>query len=41
MVDLLRGTGHVYFETAAVVVTFMVLGKWLEVRTMPSRRHGG
>lgn len=37
-VALLRGTGHVYFETAAVIVTLIVLGKWLEVR---STAHAG
>lgn len=37
-VSLLRGTGHVYFETAAVIVTLIVLGKWLEVR---STAHAG
>lgn len=38
MVVLLRGTGHVYFETAAVIVSLIVLGKWLEVR---STAHAG
>ncbi len=37
-VVLLRGSGHVYFETAAVIVTLIVLGKWLEVR---STAHAG
>ncbi len=37
-VALLRGTGHVYFETAAVIVTLILLGKWLEVR---STAHAG
>ncbi|WP_062389572.1 heavy metal translocating P-type ATPase [Demequina iriomotensis] len=30
--------GHVYFETGAVIVTLIVLGKWLEVR---STAHAG
>ncbi|PKQ18523.1 MAG: heavy metal translocating P-type ATPase [Actinobacteria bacterium HGW-Actinobacteria-8] len=38
MVVLLRGTGHVYFEVAAVIVSLIVLGKWLEVR---STAHAG
>jgi Cu+-exporting ATPase len=38
MVVLFRGTGHVYFETAAVIVSLIVLGKWLEVR---STAHAG
>jgi Cu+-exporting ATPase len=38
MVVLFRGTGHVYFEVAAVIVTLIVLGKWLEVR---STAHAG
>ena len=37
-VALLRGTGHVYFETGAVIVTLILLGKWLEVR---STAHAG
>ena len=37
-VALVRGTGHVYFETAAVIVSLIVLGKWLEVR---SSAHAG
>jgi len=37
-VALLRGTGHVYFETAAVIVSLILLGKWLEVR---STAHAG
>ena len=37
-VALLRGTGHVYFETGAVIVTLIVLGKWFEVR---STAHAG
>ncbi len=32
-VALLSGTGHVYFETAAVIVSLILLGKWLEVRS--------
>ncbi len=35
---LLRGEGHVYFETGAVIVTLILLGKWLEVR---SSAHAG
>jgi Cu+-exporting ATPase len=37
-VALLRGTGHVYFETGAVIVTLILLGKWFEVR---SSAHAG
>ncbi len=37
-VVLVRGAGHVYFETAAVIVSLIVLGKWLEVR---SSAHAG
>jgi len=37
-VALVRGTGHVYFETGAVIVTLIVLGKWFEVR---STAHAG
>lgn len=37
-VALVRGVGHVYFETAAVIVSLIVLGKWLEVR---SSAHAG
>lgn len=35
---LVRGTGHVYFETGAVIVTLILLGKWFEVR---SSAHAG
>ena len=27
-----HGTGHLYFETSAVVITLVLLGKWLEAR---------
>ncbi|NTV40087.1 MAG: copper-translocating P-type ATPase, partial [Demequinaceae bacterium] len=37
-VALVRGTGHFYFETGAVIVTLIVLGKWFEVR---STAHAG
>ncbi|NYI40152.1 heavy metal translocating P-type ATPase [Demequina lutea] len=37
-VALVRGTGHVYFETGAVIVTLILLGKWFEVR---STAHAG
>jgi Cu+-exporting ATPase len=29
---LLNGGGHLYFESAAVVITLVLLGKWLEGR---------
>jgi Cu+-exporting ATPase len=32
------GIGHVYFESAAVIVTLILLGKWFEVRS--TRRSG-
>ena len=32
------GDGHVYFETAAVIVTLVLLGRWLEAR---ARRRSG
>ena len=32
------GDGHVYFETGAVIVTLVLLGKWLELRA--KRRSG-
>jgi len=32
------GGGHVFFETGAVIVTLILLGKWLEVR---AKRHAG
>jgi Cu+-exporting ATPase len=32
------GAGHVYFESAAVIVTLILLGKWFEVRS--TRRSG-
>lgn len=35
---LLSGHGHVYFETAAVIIALIVLGKWFEVR---SSAHAG
>lgn len=38
VVVLARGAGHVYFETGAVIVTLIVLGKWFEVR---SSAHAG
>ena len=38
MVALLRGTGDVYFVTAAVIVSFIMLGKWFEAR---SAAHAG
>jgi len=37
-VALVRGTGHVYFETGAVIITLILLGKWFEVR---SSAHAG
>jgi Cu+-exporting ATPase len=37
-VALVRGTGHVYFETGAVIITLVLLGKWFEVR---STAHAG
>lgn len=30
--ELLRGEMHLYFEVAAVVTTFLLLGRWLEAR---------
>ncbi|UVW27450.1 heavy metal translocating P-type ATPase [Massilia sp. H6] len=30
--DQHEGTGHLYFETSAVVITLVLLGKWLEAR---------
>ncbi|WP_084104605.1 cation-translocating P-type ATPase [Demequina sp. NBRC 110056] len=30
---LITGTGHVYYETGAVIVSLILLGKWLEVRS--------
>lgn len=30
--NLLRGTGHLYFESAAVIITLILLGKYLESR---------
>ncbi len=30
VVSVLRGTGHVYFEVACVVLVFVTLGRWLE-----------
>ena len=39
MVELLRGDdGHVYFETAGVIITLILLGKWIE--TAAKRRSG-
>ncbi len=32
------GAGHIYFETGAVIVTLILLGKWLELRA--KRRSG-
>ena len=32
------GGGHVYYETAAVIVTLILIGKWLEIRA--KRRSG-
>ncbi|WP_084038922.1 cation-translocating P-type ATPase [Demequina sp. NBRC 110053] len=32
-VVLLTGVGHLYYETGAVIVTLILLGKWLEVRS--------
>ena len=38
-VELLRGAdGHVYFETAGVIITLILLGKWVE--TAAKRRSG-
>ena len=38
-VELLRGAeGHIYFETAAVIITLILLGKWIE--TAAKRRSG-
>ncbi|GAB3991828.1 heavy metal translocating P-type ATPase [Nocardioides marmoraquaticus] len=31
-VELLRGEMHLYYEVAAVVTTFLLLGRWLEAR---------
>jgi len=36
--SLTAGMGHVYFETGAVIVTLILLGKWFEVR---STAHAG
>ena len=35
---LVSGRGHVYFETAAVIVTLVLMGRWLEQR---ARRRSG
>ena len=37
------GTANVYFEAAAVIVTLILLGRWLEARAKgrPARRSGG
>ncbi|MGI9604824.1 MAG: heavy metal translocating P-type ATPase [Acidimicrobiales bacterium] len=32
VIALLTGVGHVYFETAAVIVALILLGKWFEAR---------
>ncbi|ROR92578.1 heavy metal translocating P-type ATPase [Nocardioides aurantiacus] len=32
VVELLRGEMHLYFEVAATVTTFLLLGRWLEAR---------
>ena len=32
VVALVAGRGHVYFETAAVIVTLVLMGRWLEQR---------
>ncbi len=32
------GEGHIYFETGAVIITLILLGKWLELR---AKRHSG
>ncbi|MEM9202835.1 MAG: heavy metal translocating P-type ATPase, partial [Actinomycetota bacterium] len=38
-VELLRGAdGHIYFETAGVIITLILLGKWIE--TAAKRRSG-
>ncbi len=37
-VVLVAGDGHVYFETGAVIVTLVLLGKWLQARA--ARRSG-
>ncbi|MBT8218110.1 MAG: heavy metal translocating P-type ATPase, partial [Acidimicrobiia bacterium] len=39
MIALLVGDGHIYFETAAVIVTLILLGKWFEARA--KKRSGG
>ena len=38
VVALVTGRGHVYFETAAVIVTLVLMGRWLEQR---ARRRSG
>lgn len=38
VVALVAGRGHVYFETAAVIVTLVLMGRWLERRA--GRRSG-
>jgi Cu+-exporting ATPase len=38
VVALVAGRGHVYFETAAVIVTLVLMGRWLEQR---ARRRSG
>ncbi|NLO06242.1 MAG: heavy metal translocating P-type ATPase [candidate division WS1 bacterium] len=30
--NLIRGTGHLYFESAAVILTLVTLGRWMEAR---------
>lgn len=29
----MRGSGHMYFETGAIITTFILIGRWLEVRS--------
>jgi P-type Cu+ transporter len=36
--SMTTGTDHVYYETAAVIVTLILIGKWLEIRA--KRRSG-
>ena len=35
---VLRGSGDLYFETAAVVTTFLLLGRWMEARATSRSR---
>ncbi len=38
VVAVLRGSGDLYFETAAVVTTFLLLGRWMEARATSRSR---